>query len=47
MPTYLRFGFSIGYFTAGCLAIKTPLIGFGFLIVLAGLDAFLSMTYNG
>lgn len=47
MPTYLRMGFSIGYFTAGCLAIKQPLIGLGMLFVLAVLDALLSIAYEG
>jgi len=47
MPTYLRMGFSLGYFTSGCLSIPYPVIGFGFLLILAGLDAILSMAHNG
>lgn len=47
MPTYLRMFFSIGYFAAGCLSIAMPLLGLSLLFVLAGLDAFLTIAYEG
>jgi len=47
MPTYLRMFFSLGYFTCGCLAMATPLLGFTGLLTLAALDSFLSIAYNG